>query len=91
MAFQRWLNLRYSFTLAQISPKMCQITILSIFFWVDSAQDTDLAHLLEDLNKSEKLSKIKPPLKEFELLPHQLTGVWSDYTLKNNLFYLKSY
>ena len=23
--------------------------------------------------------------KELELLPHRLTGVWSDYTLKNNL------
>jgi hypothetical protein len=46
-----WLNLRQFFTLARISQKRCQITI---FRWIGS--------FLEDLNPSEKLPEIKPPI-----------------------------
>ena len=51
------------FTLAQISKKRCQITLLRISStYVDSPQESDLAPLLGDLIQSKKLSEIKPPL-----------------------------
>jgi len=45
-----------SFSLGLKSPKK------SILFLGDSAQDSDLAHVIGDLSQSEKHSDIKPPL-----------------------------
>ena len=56
-AFYRWLNFRKFFTLAQI-------TLLSIFSLVESAQ----APIFEDLSQSKKLPEIKPPFAEERIL-----------------------
>ena len=46
-----WLNLGKFFTLAQISKNRFQITPLSIFYKVDSAQGSDLAPIFGDLSQ----------------------------------------
>ena len=48
--------------------KMCQITILRTFLYVDSAQDSDLEHFFGDFSRCEKLSEIKPRSAHLHLL-----------------------
>ena len=46
------------FNLAQISKNRYQITVLSIFSLMDSAKDSDLAHLYGDLKNFQRLSHL---------------------------------
>ena len=47
--------MRKFFTLSQISKKKC---VKSYYYWVDSAQDSDLAPFFGDLSQREKHSEI---------------------------------
>ena len=63
--------------MAHISQKMCQILSWAFSLWVDSAQDSDLAHFLRDLSQSEKLSEIKPLLAfEWEFYVFEPDSCW---------------
>ena len=69
MPISRWINLRKFFTLAQISPKRCQITILSSYPPKEKMLRIVIWHLFwGDLCQSEKLSEIRPHLRTYHVV-----------------------